>query len=429
MSDNHYDVIIIGAGPAGLMAAIQCYSPSLKILILEKMHQPAIKLKISGKGRCNITNAAEYDTFLQHFGPNGRFLKFAFKQFFNTALLDFLKKRGLKIKLERGGRYFPENDKAIDVVNILLDQIRKFNIPLTRNCQVSDLSKTDNGPFLLNIQMRGTERNKFIGPMQFRSDHIILATGGRSYPKTGSDGSGYPLAARLGHTIKPTTPSLVPLKTRGTITGKLDGLVLKNVRSIVWAGGKKIDEQFGEMIFTETGISGPIILSMSNHIVRKLNEKQDIKITIDLKPALDHPTLDRRLLREISTHRKKQFSSLLKNLLPKRMIDVFIDLLNVPEDKALNELTLQERKKLKQLLKAFPLEVSGYGYYDEAIMTAGGISIKEINPNTMESKLTKGLYFAGEVMDIDADTGGYNLQAAFSTGWIAGQAVKAACVK
>jgi len=426
MLQNYYDIIIIGAGPAGLMAAIECYSPSRKILILEQMPKPAMKLKISGKGRCNITNDAILSEFISHFGKNGRFLKFAFSEFFNTDLLKFFERLGVHFKLERGGRYFPENDNALEIVKALLNKIKSMNIFISPNSEITEIAKLPDKHFSLKIHKKNFKQNKSGAGIKITANIVVLASGGKSYPQTGSKGAGYKIATSLGHTVTPISPALVPIETKGEDANRLQGLSLRNVRVYIWSGNKKVDGGFGEMVFTDFGLSGPIILFLSKGIVKLLKEKQKVMISIDLKPALDHKMLDQRLLREITNHSKQSFNNLLKKLLPRKLIPLFIEKLKISEKKQLNQINSEERKKLRTLLKNFQLEVIGYKSYDHAIVTSGGISIKEINPQTMESKIIRGLYFAGEIIDIDADTGGFNLQAAFSTGWIAGQAINSA---
>ena len=418
MLQNQYDLIIVGSGPAGLMAAIESYNPSRKILILEKMPKPALKLRISGKGRCNITNAANLDEFISHFGKNGRFLKFAFSEFFNMDLLKYFENLGVQIKLERGGRYFPQNDNAIEITNALLNKVKSSKIPIYTNHDVQQISKLSEDTFQISIKnLKGF-------PLKLKAKKVVIATGGKSYPRTGSDGSGYQLAAKLGHKVTDILPSLVPIETKGGTAKKLQGLSLKNVNASIWCKNKKVEGQFGEMLFTDSGLSGPIVLSLSKTVVKMVKNKQEVVISIDLKPALDHKKLDQRLLREIQEYSKKSFKNLLKQLLPNKLIPVFLEKLNIPESKQLSQISSEERKKLRNLLKQFLFEIKGHGSFDQAIVTSGGVSVKEVNPQTMESKLIKGLYFAGEILDIDADTGGFNLQAAFSTGWIAGQAIQ-----
>jgi len=419
----YYDLVIVGSGPAGLIAAIESYHVSQKTIILEKMPRPALKLRISGKGRCNITNDAELNEFISRFGINGRFLKYPFREFFNTDLINYLEKMGIEFKLERGGRYFPQSDKAIEIVNALIRKLNALKIPIATNSEVLNIAQKKQEYFLITVKKK-TDKGDKGQKVHYYSKKILIATGGKSYPRTGSTGQGYKLAKDLGHSITPVFPALVPLETKGERARSLQGLSLKNVKVNVWCQNKKIDERFGEMLFTDSGLSGPIVLAISKTVVKLIRENQNVKVTIDLKPALDVQAVDRRLLREINQHGKQSFASLLKKLLPQKMIPVFIEILEVSRDSKLSQISAETRKNLKLLLKEFPFEISDHGSYDEAIVTTGGVNIQEINSKTMESKMVEGLYFAGEVIDIDADTGGYNLQAAFSTGWVAGQAIK-----
>ncbi|MEW6670278.1 MAG: NAD(P)/FAD-dependent oxidoreductase [Thermodesulfobacteriota bacterium] len=423
MIERRYDVVIVGAGPAGLIAAIECQRPSKTILILEKMPRPALKLGISGKGRGNITNDAGIKEFIAHFGKNGRFLQHAFGRFFNQDLLSYFEELGVRFKLERGGRYFPRNDNALELVNALTGKVKKLDISIETHSEVTAITKLPDGEFSLDIRSTARTPNKPRERLTLKAGKVLLSTGGKSYPKTGSSGGGYPLASRLGHTVTPLFPALVPITTAGDTAAKLQGLSLKNVSASAWSEGRKAAEFFGEMVFMDDGVSGPIILSLSRTVVAFLNNGQRVRICIDLKPALDHKAVDQRLLREIDEHGKQEFKSLLKRLLPMKLIPVFIEKLGIPAEKKLSQFRLEDRKQLRLLLKAFALEVSGHRSFDEAIITAGGVSINEIDPRTMESKLVKGLYFAGEIIDIDADTGGFNLQAAFSTGWLAGRSM------
>jgi len=423
MRISHYDLVIIGSGPAGLIAAIESYHPSQKSIILEKMPRAAIKLRISGKGRCNITNDAELNEFISHFGKNGHFLKYAFREFFNKDLLDYFEKMGIGFKLERGGRYFPLSDKAIEIVNALLQKVKSLRISLYTDSEVLKIEKEAEGTFIITTDNHGKGRDKK-SHGQIRCKKILIATGGKSYPKTGSTGKGYKFATDLGHSITPVSPSLVPLRTKGNLAKSLQGLSLKNVKVNVWCQNRKVEDRFGEMLFTDCGLSGPIILALSKIVVKLMEEGKKVTVTIDLKPALDVQVVDQRLLREIKEHGRQNFGTLLKKLLPQKMIPVFIKLLDISEDRKLSEISSENRKRLKLLLKEFPMEICGHSSYDEAIVTTGGVNVQEIKAKTMESKIVENLFFAGEVIDIDADTGGYNLQAAFSTGWVAGRAIK-----
>jgi predicted Rossmann fold flavoprotein len=423
MIKKAYDVIIVGAGPAGLMAALESHTPQRSTLIIEKMPAPALKLRISGKGRCNITNAAPLGEFISHFGTNGRFLKHAFHAFFSSDLIRYFETLGVSFKLERGGRYFPVNDSALDIVKAMLKKVTVENISMIKNTQVTAIEKSPEGYFQLTVKRRKSTPHANALLSQVISKKVVLAMGGKSYPKTGSDGSGYHLAAHLGHTIIPPIPSLVPVFTAGNLAARLEGLSLRNVSVRIIHNEKKIAEKFGEMVFTDTGLSGPVILSLSKRIVPLIKEKKIIMLSIDLKPALSYQLLDQRLQREIAANSKKGFKRLLKSLLPQKLIPVFIELTGISEAKQLSQITAGERKKLVQLLKAFNFTLTGFASFDQAIITAGGVSIAEIDPRTMESKLIEGLYFAGEIIDIDADTGGFNLQAAFSTGWLAGRSL------
>ncbi len=406
---NNFDVIVIGAGPAGLLAAGRAAELGAKVLVLEKMRQAGRKLLITGKGRCNITNDAAIGEFITHVYPNGRFLRNAFSQFYSKDIIDLLKKYGVEVILERGGRYFPAGNRAADVLQALLKWVKELKVEIRSNCKVEKI-------FVENGIVQGVLTNE----QKFMANQIILATGGKSYPATGSNGEGYELARQVGHTIEKVIPALVPLITEGETAQKLQGLNLKNVKAAVWVNDKKTGEAFGEMIFTHFGLSGPIILTLSRIVVAELHKKNKVEITIDLKPALDEQKLDNRLIRDLNEHGKKKVINIFKNWLPSSMIPVFIELLGLDPDKECHQVSSKERKKIKHLLKNLRFKINNHRSFKEAIITAGGIPTKEISPKTMESKVVKRLYFAGEMIDLDAETGGYNLQIAYSTGWLAG---------
>jgi len=406
---DKYDVIVIGAGPAGLLAAGRAAELGGNVLVLEKMKQPGRKLLITGKGRCNITNSATISEFITHVYPKGRFLKNAFSQFYSKEIIELLRKYGVDVKLERGGRYFPADNKAADVLKALLKWVEKSGVEIRCNHKVEELL---------------IEHNKIVGlranGRPFKARHVVLATGGKSYPATGSTGEGYRLAKEAGHTLELARPALVPLETAGDTAQRLQGLNLKNVKAVVWSNNKKIGEDFGEMIFTHFGLSGPIILTLSRLVVDELQKQHKVEISIDLKPALDDQKLDKRLLRDLNEHGKKQVSNIFRSWLPASLIPVFIDLLKIDPSKPCHQISSKERKQIRVLLKNLRFTVTKSRSFKEAIITAGGVPTNEIVSRTMESKMIKGLYFAGEIIDLDAETGGYNLQIAYSTGWLAG---------
>jgi predicted Rossmann fold flavoprotein len=409
---SKHQVIVVGAGAAGLMAAGQAAELGAETLLLEKMERPGRKLRITGKGRCNLTNVVELEEFLQRFGANGVFLRQAFHQFFAPDLLAFFEELGVQTVTERGGRVFPASEHAQDVVDALVHWVRKQGVALqTRS----------------SVQRLVVEGGRIAGVMDSReriyhAPAVIVATGGASYPATGSAGDGYRLAESVGHTIVPIRPALVPLETAGNAAQRLQGLSLRNAAVRLQIDGQQQADAFGEMLFTHFGVSGPMILYLSKLAVDALHAGQKVELSIDLKPALDKKTLDARLLRDLDAQGKKHFQNLLKALLPSKLIPVCIDLVGIPAHKPAHQVTAEERTRLCKWLKDFRLQVTGHRGFEEAIVTAGGVELDEIDPRTMESRLVKGLYFAGEVLDIDANTGGFNLQAAFSTGRTAGRA-------
>ena len=406
---NNFDVIIVGAGPAGLLAAGRAAELGNKVLLLEKMRQEGRKLLITGKGRCNITNDATIGEFITHVYPVGKFLRNAFSKFYTKDIIELLSRYGVESTLERGGRYFPASNSAADVLRAFLNWVKELNVEIRLGQKVEKLIVENNS--IIGLKSNGET---------YYSKNVIIATGGKSYPATGSNGEGYELARQTGHTIEKPMPALVPLETEGKTAQSLQGLNLKNVQASVWVNNKKLGEDFGEMIFTHFGLSGPIILTLSRIVVAELHKNNKVEMSIDLKPALDEQKLDKRLIRDLNEHGKKKLVNIFKYWLPSTMVPVFIDLLKFNPEKECHQVSAKERKRITYLLKNLRFKISNHRSFKEAIITSGGISTKEISPKTMESKLIKGLYFAGEIIDLDAETGGYNLQIAYSTGWLAG---------
>ena len=414
------NVIVIGGGPAGMMAAITAAEYGNNVTIIEKNSDFGKKLLITGKGRCNITSSLYMSEFIKNTPGNGQFLYSSFQNYTNTDIIDFLKRQGLEVKEERGNRIFPVTDKSIDVLNCFKSKINELKIKKLFNTRVQKI-------LVQNGEVLGVRTDKEI----IQTDKIILATGGKSYPLTGSTGDGYLIVKNIGHKVTEIRPSLVPLVIYEKNECKeMQGLSLRNVgiKIIDESKNKLIYEDFGEMIFTHFGISGPTILSGSAHLVRykeidNLMKEQKIKLQIDLKPALTEEQLDERILRDFKEFKNKQFKHALDKLLPQKMIPIVIEKTKINEEKRVNEITKEERRNLVKVLKKFELTIKDFRPVEEAIITSGGINIKEINPKTMESKLVKGLYFAGEIIDVDSYTGGFNLQIAYSTGYTAGMHV------
>ncbi|NLX08798.1 MAG: NAD(P)/FAD-dependent oxidoreductase [Chloroflexi bacterium] len=404
-------VIVVGGGAAGLMAAGQAAAAGAETLLLEKMDQPGRKILITGSGRCNLTNLAPLPDFITHFGPNGRFLRPAFGQFFADDLLAFFRAQGVRTITEASGRVFPASENAQDVVDALVRWALNRGVRLQTGARVERLRVE--GGRVTGVEVAGS-------PPICRVDAVIVTTGGASYPGTGSTGDGYRLAESVGHTVVSIRPALIPLKTAGDTTRRLMGVSLRDVRASVWINGRRQAGHTGEMLFTHFGVSGPLILALSKTAVDGLRAGQRVSLSIDLLPDLDEPALDTRLLRDLDAHGKQQVHTLLKEWLPRKLIPVALDLTGIPPDRSAHQITAHERRRLRAWLKDFRLDITGYQPLAAAIVTAGGVDLREVEPRTLESRLVKGLYFAGEVLDLDADTGGYNLQAAFSTGWLAG---------
>jgi predicted Rossmann fold flavoprotein len=406
----NYDVIVIGAGASGMMCAGQSASGGAKVLLLEKMRMPGCKLRITGKGRCNITNIAEKEVFLDHVGPDNRFLYNAFSVFFSEELIEFFEGIGVKTKKEQGGRVFPVSDKATELVDAMVRWLNKTGVTLECNTAVKEIIIKEKVAYGI-ITTDG--RTIF-------ADSIVVATGGISYPATGSTGDGYKFGKVSGHSVSDLFPMLVPLTSSDEFVKKLHGLHLRNVGATIIVDGKEKYNAFGELDFYENGVEGPIILTLSRKCIKDLLEKKKIQLSIDLKPGLSLEKLDNRITRDIDQLGRSEVYELLQGLLPTQLIRVFMDLAEVNVNQKCSQITAVERKRILALLKNFVININGHGGYNRAIITGGGVSVKEIHPKTMESKLVKNLYFTGEVLDLDADTGGYNLQIAFSTGYLAG---------
>lgn len=432
------NVIVIGGGPAGMMAAIASAENGNNVILLEKKERLGRKLLITGKGRCNITSSLPIEEFIQNIPGNGQFLYSAFKNYTNNDIINFLNEEGLEVKEERGNRIFPVTDKSLDVLKCFTKKLKELNVKIEYNMKVTEIVPRDeDGKLKVKVvknkentsgnlnECYTKEKNNI---RTFETNKVILATGGKSYPLTGSTGDGYELVRKLGHTVTKIRPSLVPLEAfEQNMCKDLQGLSLRNVNIELKnkENNKIIYQDFGEMLFTHFGVSGPTILSGSAHLVRYKNidellKNKKIVLNIDFKPALSEEKLDERILRDFAEFKNKQFKNSLDKLLPQKLIPVIIERSGINPNKKVNEINKKERHRLVNLLKNFEVTIRGFRPIDEAIVTSGGINIKEINPKTMESKLVDGLYFAGEIIDVDAYTGGFNLQIAYSTGYTAG---------
>lgn len=405
-------IVIIGGGAAGMMAAIAAAENGSNVTLLEKNEKLGKKIFITGKGRCNVTNMAEKNVIFDSICTNNKFFYSSFKNLDNFETYNLFESMGLKLKVERGNRVFPESDKSSDVIKVLENRMRSLNVNIILHKNVLSIEKNSDELFVISTE---TGSNK----IEYLADAVIVTTGGLSYPSTGSTGDGHKFALSFGHSITDTFPSLVPLHLSESVKA-LQGLSLKNVELSIYNEQKLIYNDFGEMLFTHNGISGPLVLSASAVCVKLLHCGIKLKAYIDLKPALDDKTLDSRFLREFAGNENKQIKNVMGRLLPSSLIGFYLNKAGVNENKQINAVTVAEREKLVKTMKALELNVTGLGSYSEAIITQGGINVKEISPKTMESKKVTGLYFAGEVLDLDALTGGFNLQIAWSTGYTAG---------
>ncbi len=405
------NVVITGGGPAGMMAAITAARRGFKVTLVEKNEKLGKKLFITGKGRCNITNAGDTEDLFNSIVTNRKFMFSSFNGFSNYDTLGFFDKLGLQIKIERGNRVFPESDHSSDVIGALNRELKRLSVDVRLNTEVKDIIVNGGKATGVVVKCSGKEST-------IQADNVIVATGGNSYQSTGSTGDGYRFARKLGHSVTPILPALVPFNVAEDWESDLQGLSLKNVSIVVLDGDQEVYSDFGEMLFTHFGVSGPLILSASSFAARRIKE-HPLKLIIDLKPALSQEQLDERILRDFDEEKNKAFKNSLDKLLPKKMIPVIVRLSDIDGNKKVNEITKQERQRLVSLIKGLELTLTGLRGFNEAIITQGGINVREINPTTMESKLVKNLYFAGEVLDVDALTGGFNLQVAWSTGYAA----------
>lgn len=409
---SDFDIIVIGGGAAGMIAAGRAAMNGADVLLVEKMRQTGRKLLITGKGRCNISNDAPRSEYFKNIFPNGRFLKHAFSSFFSGDIVQLLEENGVPTTVERGNRIFPSSNSAKDVQEGLMHWLKKNNVQVMLNASAQKLIVENNKIKGVRVRLENKNQDLFC-------QSLILCSGGKSYPATGSTGDGYKLAQEIGHTIITPRPALVPLEVTGDVASRLQGLSLRNIRAVLWVNDRKCKDEFGELLFTHFGLSGPVVLTLSRFAVEELDKKSKVRLSIDLKPALDEQKLDVRLQRDIDTHGKKQLGNLFREWLPAKMIPVFLDLLQLDPNKEAHQVNAKERKRILLLMKNLCFEVSNYRGFKEAVITSGGISTEEVDNKSMQSKIIQGLYFSGEILDLDANTGGFNLQIAFSTAWLA----------
>ena len=411
-NEEKYDLIVIGAGAAGIVAAGTAANNGAKVLVLEKMRSAGRKMLISGKGRCNITNDSYTSNHFKQHHPQSKYLKNAFKNFFKEDILQILDSQNVEYKTERGDRVFPVSDKSKDVLDALLKWGIYKKVKLETHSDVKRILTKESIVQGVEFEQEGRRRTAY-------SKSVIIATGGKSYPLTGSTGDGYRLAQEVGHSIITPLPALVPIETTGNLAKSLMGLALKNVNASIWINGKKHSEEFGEMLFTHFGLSGPIILTLSRDVVLAVENGDKVEISIDLKPALDDKKLDNRLIRDLDTNGKKYIENIFKLWMPSKLVKPMLNICNIDTSKLGNQIKADDRKEIRKKLKDFRFQISGYRPFKEAIITQGGVNTEEVSSKTMESKLIQELYFAGEVLNIDANTGGYNFQIAYSTGSLA----------
>ena len=406
-----YDVIVIGAGAAGLLAAGKAAECGAKTLLLEKMNRPGRKLMITGNGRCNITNTASLSEFLKHIGPDSRFVRSAFSKFFSKDIVDLLEKWGVPCAVEDGEFVFTKSSKAVDVVNALVEWNRNLGVEIICQSKVIELVKNENRIEHIVVE----------GDIKYFAKSFIVTCGGASYPATGSSGDGYKWFKSLGHKITPIRPALVPLVTAGNSAQKLQGLTLPKTKIVVWVDGKKKVEQVGDMLFTHFGITGPLVHSLSRHIMDDLQKGRKVIFAFDLLPETSENDMDNYLLKLLDKHGKKLFENILDLIIPPKLIPVCLEMCEITQNKFGGQISAKERKALRLWIKEFKIEITENRSFADAMVTSGGVSLNEIDSKTMKSKIVENLFVAGEILDLDADTGGYNLQIAFSTGYVAGE--------
>lgn len=410
-------VLIVGGGAAGMMAAVTAARQGDEVSLFEKNEKLGKKLFITGKGRCNITNAADIEAFFRAMNSNPKFMYSGFYSFTNDQVIQFFEDLGVQTKIERGDRVFPVSDHSSDVINALSREMKRLGVQIylhseVRELLIEGLSDADGTEMTVSGVVLASGK-------KIRGDSVIVTTGGASYPSTGSTGDGYRFAKACGHKVTDLLPALVPMEVKEWYAGELMGLSLRNIEIKITDGKKKLYEEFGEMLFTHYGVTGPVILSASSVVGKRLKQKE-LTLHIDLKPALAEEQLDKRVLRDFESNHNRQFKNAVDGLFPAKLKPVMVELSGIPEEKKVNEITKEERLKFVRLIKDFTMTLTSLRGYNEAIITKGGVSVKEIDPGTMESKLVHRLYFAGEVLDLDAMTGGFNLQIAWSTGYLAG---------
>jgi len=416
MHSNQYDLIVIGAGAAGLMAAGRAAELGANVLVLERMKRPGLKLLITSNGRCNLTNTASRAEFFSSIYPTPRFLKHAFSLFFNHDIIELLKRHGVATHTEENGRVLPDSERSKDVLNAFVNWTCNNHVSFRFDARVEEL-------IIENSKVIGVKINQDEKKEELFSTCVCICTGGKTYPSTGSTGDGYKFAQAVGHTIVPLKPALIPLLTTNVIAPKLQGLVLPTIKLSCWVNGKKQLEKTGDLLFTHFGLSGPVAINISRFVVEHLQQNNRVELKVDLHSSIDEQTLDQQLINGLNEHGKMLLKNYLSSWMPSRLIIVAGEFLQLDIEKPCYQVNAKERKKLGLFMKAIPFEVTGSRPFKEAMITSGGISTSEIDSKTMESKLIQNLFFAGEVIDLDADTGGYNLQIAWSTGYLAAESV------